>query len=211
MPDSLSARVRAACLAVAAVFLVNGIIMATWVSRIPAIKHHLGLTEGQLGLALLGIAVGALLSFPMAGPLIARFGSHSVTVLAGLALCATLPLIPSASSLGTLTAVLAVLGACNGTMDVAMNANGVEVEQRYHRPVMSSFHGMFSLGGCSARAWGAGWRDERCRQPCTLAASPASSRCCCCGLPHTCCVQRHAGNTAAPFSPGRHARSWAWA
>ncbi|MBB6097977.1 MFS family permease [Deinobacterium chartae] len=151
----LSPHVRAARTAVSTVFLVNGAALATWVSRIPAIKRDLGLSDGVLGLALLSMAAGALFAFSVTGYLIARYGSRRVTVAAGLLFCAALPLLAVAPSLALLVLTLALFGALNGAMDVAMNAHGVEVEARYGRPILSSFHGMFSLGGLIGAGIGA--------------------------------------------------------
>ncbi|MGY2895097.1 MFS transporter [Deinococcus sp. UYEF24] len=138
---------NAARLAVSLVFLVNGAVLATWVSRIPVIKGALGLSDGQLGLALLGMAVGALIAFPVTGFLTARFGSRNVTLSAGALYCLTLPLLALAPSLPLLTLTLLAFGAFNGSMDVAMNAHGVEVEERSGQRILSSLHGMWSLGG----------------------------------------------------------------
>lgn len=134
---------------------MNGAILATWVSRIPAVKRDLGLSDGQLGLALLGMAVGALIAFPLTGVLTSRFGSRSVTLGAGALYCVTLPLLALAPSLPALTLTLLAFGAFNGSMDVAMNAHDVEVEERYGRSILSSFHGMFSLGGLVGAGLGA--------------------------------------------------------
>ncbi len=147
-------RVRPAQLAVRAVFFANGATLATWVSRIPAIKGELKLTDGQFGLALLGMAAGALIAFPLAGLFIARFGSRLVTLAVGLAFCAALLTLAFAPSLIGLALLLAVFGACNGAMDVAMNAQGVDAERQSGRPLMSSFHGMWSLGGLGGAALG---------------------------------------------------------
>jgi len=150
-PDS---HTHAARLAVRAVFFANGATLASWVSRIPAIKGGLKLTDGQFGLALFGMAVGALIAFPLAGMFIARFGSRRVTLVVGLAFCAALSMLPFAPSLIGLALLLAVFGACNGAMDVAMNAQGVDVERQSGRSLMSSFHAMWSLGGLGGAALG---------------------------------------------------------
>jgi len=134
-------------LAISLVFLVNGAVLATWVSRIPVIKNALGLSNAQLGLALLGMAVGALIAFPITGILTSRFGSRNVTLAVGALYCATLPLLAFAPSLPVLTLTLLAFGAFNGSMDVAMNAHGVEVEEHSGRRILSSLHGMWSLGG----------------------------------------------------------------
>lgn len=138
---------RAARRAVMAVFFINGIALGNWFPRIPAVQRELGLSDGLLGLALLGTAAGALVAMPTTGWLIARRGSRAVTTAAALALCAALPLPARAPDLAWLIAALALLGAANGVLDVAMNAQAVAVERRYGRPIMTTFHGLWSLGG----------------------------------------------------------------
>ena len=138
---------RRARWAVAAIFFVNGAIIGSWAAHIPLVKERLEIGHAALGLALLGMAVGALIAMPLAGAAIARLGSAAMTRASTLVFCLTLPLPILAPDLVTLTLALLLFGAGNGVMDVAMNAHGVAVERRLARPVMSSFHGMFSLGG----------------------------------------------------------------
>jgi len=138
---------RAARLAVAAVFFVCGAGFANWVARIPVVQQQLGLTNGALGVALLGTAVGALLAMPTTGWVVARVGSRPVTKLMALAYCMALPLPALAPNLPLLTSALVVFGAVYGALDVAMNAQAIAVERCYRRPIMSSFHGLYSVGG----------------------------------------------------------------
>ncbi|WP_438030666.1 MFS transporter [Sorangium sp. So ce233] len=152
-PSALStARARRA---VSIMFVANGIAFASWAARVPAVRERLGLRDGALGLALLGVACGAILAFRAAGPLIARFGSRRVTRVSAVLLCAALPLPALAPSFAALVAALLLLGMTNGLMDVAMNAQAVEVERRHGRPILASVHGMFSLGGLIGAALGA--------------------------------------------------------
>jgi MFS family permease len=145
--DPNPGRPRPARVAVAVTFFVNGFILATWASRIPAIKSNLGLSQAQLGLSLLAGAVGALLAMNVAGYLAARFGTRPIMTISGLCLCATLPLLALSPSIFLLVISLFLLGAANGSMDVSMNAQGVSVERRYGRPILTSFHGLYSSGG----------------------------------------------------------------
>ncbi|MDF5728349.1 MAG: MFS transporter [Rhizonema sp. PD38] len=145
---------KSARLAVAAVFFVGGAGLANWVARIPEIQQKLGLSNGDLGIALLGTAVGAVLAMPIAGWLVARFGCRPVTKSAALGFCIVLPLPTLAPNLPLLTISLIVLGALFGGLDVSMNTQAVAVEQRYHRPIMSSFHGLYSAGGMVGAASG---------------------------------------------------------
>lgn len=141
--------------AVGVMFCVNGILYASWVSRIPAARDALAIGEKKLGLVLLGAAVGALLAFRVAGRLIARFSSRTVTWVAASVLCFALPLLGFMTSVVGLTMTLLLVGAASGLMDVGMNAHGVEVEKRLGRPIFSSLHGIFSLGGLLGAALGA--------------------------------------------------------
>ena len=138
---------RMARLAVSTIFFVNGTVFASWVPHIPFVQTRLDLSEGVLGLALLAIAAGAVTSLTLSGWLVGRFGSRRVTSVATLFFCAVLPLPILAPDLPLLIPALILLGMANGAMDVAMNAQGVAVENRYPWPIMSSFHGLFSLGG----------------------------------------------------------------
>ena len=144
---SLTDEPRAARRAVMAVFLLNGLALGSWFPRIPDVQRRLELGDGALGGALLGTAVGALLAMPATGLLVARWGSRRVTTASAVALCAALPLPALAPTLPLLVPALVLLGAANGVLDVAMNTQAVAVERRYRRPIMTTFHGVFSAGG----------------------------------------------------------------
>ncbi|MFW8628271.1 MFS transporter [Deinococcus sp. ME38] len=145
---------EAARRALSVIFLINGALFATWAVNIPGIRDALDLSEAQIGAALLAIGLGSLCSMTITGGWTARYGSHRVTWVAAV-LC-MLTLLPPflAPGLPLLIAALTVLGAANGSMDVAMNAQGVTVEQRLGRPVMSRLHAYFSLGGVVGAALG---------------------------------------------------------
>lgn len=138
---------RAARLAVATIFFTNGVVLANWIARIPDVKQQLALSEGSLGLALLCAGAGALVSQPTAGWLISRVGSQLMTTLMALTFCVVFVFPGLAWSLPLLMLALFVMGGCNGALDVAMNSQAAIVEQRYRRPIMSSFHGLWSVGG----------------------------------------------------------------
>jgi MFS family permease len=124
------------------------------VIRIPAVQARLLLTPGQLGLALLGTAAGALVAMNLSGYLSARFGSRSVVTVAALCLCVLFPLLALAPTLPVLGVTLVLFGAGNGSMDVAMKTQGVAVERRYGRPILTSFHACYSLGGLAGSLLG---------------------------------------------------------
>jgi MFS family permease len=126
---------------------VNGLVFANWVARVPAVKDAVGAGTGALGVALLGIAGGSLVSMPLAGRLCDRIGSDRAVVLSGIATGVAL-LGPSvAGDPITLGLTLALYGAAFGMLDVAMNVQAVAVVRRLDRPVMPWFHAAFSLGG----------------------------------------------------------------
>jgi fucose permease len=134
-------------LAVGTVFFLNGLVLASWVPYIPVVKTAHGLRESALGGVLLAMAVGAVTVLPLAAWLVGRLGSRRVILLAAGALALALPLPLLAPSALLVAAALWLFGAANATLDVAMNAQGVAVEAALGRPVLSSFHGLFSLGG----------------------------------------------------------------
>jgi MFS family permease len=132
---------------VAAIFAVHGAAQGTFASRIPAIAENLHLSAGWLGLALFMPAAGSLSAMPFAGRLIHRIGGRRSTQLLLAAWCLALILPALAPDLLALCACLAVFGACAGTADIAMNAQGSALEQRMGKSIMSSLHGSWSIGG----------------------------------------------------------------
>jgi len=149
-------KIRRAWWGTAAVFLVHGLVVSTWVSRIPAIQSGLHLGNGVLGLALLATALGAVSTIPVAGWAVTRYGSKKVTTAASIAFCLSLSLPALAVNAFSLGCALFVFGGLAAAMDVSMNAQGVEVEKALRNPTMSRFHGMFSLGGMIGAAAGGG-------------------------------------------------------
>ncbi|WP_282088963.1 MFS transporter [Streptomyces tendae] len=146
--------VKHARYAVAAVFAVHGSVTGSFATRVPWIQDHAGVSAGQLGLALAFPALGASLAMPLAGSVSHRFGAR--TALRGLLALWTLALVlPSlAPNLLTLCLALFVYGATAGMSDVAMNALGVEIENRLDKSIMSGLHGMWSAGALIGSAAG---------------------------------------------------------
>lgn len=141
--------------AISILFLIHGLIEATWVSRIPEIQARLYADTGALGIALLGSALGAIISMPLTGWLLARGNSRLVTTAAVLAHCAALPLLSLAPSIPLLLGALAIYGAMGGAADICINAEGSALDQESARPMMSSFHALFSTGGMVGAGIGA--------------------------------------------------------
>ncbi|MCX4587992.1 MFS transporter [Streptomyces sp. NBC_01481] len=147
-------RLRRARYAIAAVFCVHGAVTGSFATRIPWIQDHASVGAGQLGLALAFPALGASVAMPLAGRVSHRFGARNA--LRGLIVLWTLSLtLPSfAPNVLALCAALFVFGAAAGMSDVAMNALGVETENRLDRSIMSGLHGMWSVGALIGSAGG---------------------------------------------------------
>ncbi len=141
-------------LSISVIFLVHGLVVATWLSRIPAIQAKLSLSPAKLGTVLLASTAGALLAMPLTGWLIHHTGSRLMTIIGTVLFCASLPLMALAPSTLWLAGALFVYGATAGCMDVSMNAQAVTLEHAWGRPIMSSFHGLFSLGAMAGAALG---------------------------------------------------------
>lgn len=143
-------------LAVSSAFALNGAMMGTWASRIPAVMERHGMDKSQLGLMLLVMGMGAVLSFPIAGRKADRMGPAGLTRCLGIACPLALMLVGFAPSPAGLAVTLFLFGMCFGGMDVAMNAWGSAVEKQARHSLMASFHAKWSLGAGVAAAFGAG-------------------------------------------------------
>ncbi|WP_329542758.1 MFS transporter [Streptomyces sp. NBC_01220] len=128
-------------------FALDGFLFAGWVVRIPAIKQQTGASASTLGLALLGVSAGAVITMMLTGRLCRRYGSHPVAVVCGVLLPLSIALPAQTHSALSLGLVLLVFGAAYGGMNVAMNSAAVDLVAALRRPVMPSFHAAFSLGG----------------------------------------------------------------
>ena len=141
-----------------AAFVATGFAFASWASEIPQVRDHLGLSSAELGLVLLSIAAGSVVSLPLAGPLVARIGSRRtvqiMSAVDGVAL-----LVVGLGYLGGVIPVvvgLFVFGFGQGAWDVAMNVQGAIVERRLGRAIMPRFHAGFSVGTVAGALGGAG-------------------------------------------------------
>ncbi|MDX2605442.1 MFS transporter [Streptomyces caniscabiei] len=134
-------------IAITAFFALDGFVFAGWVVRIPAIKEQTGASPGALGLALLGVSAGAVVTMMLTGRLCRRFGSHPVTVACAVLLSLSVALPPLTHSALALGAVLLVFGAAFGGINVAFNSAAVDLVAALGRPIMPGFHAAFSLGG----------------------------------------------------------------
>lgn len=129
------------------IFLVVGVVMAGFAPLVPLAKARLGLDEGTLGMLLLCLGLGSILAMPITGALIAKWGCRPVIAAASVIMIGAFPFLAIADSWLAMAITIAVFGASLGTVDVAMNIQAVMVERDSGKPMMSGFHGLFSLGG----------------------------------------------------------------
>ena len=143
-------------IATLALFFVAGAALGVWAAHIPLLKADLALDDSTLGLVMLAMGVGAVVSMPVAGALIHRFGAVSMCVVFGLIQAAALALPPHAPAPLALGASAFLIGVALGGIDIAMNAHAAAVERAWGRPIMSSIHAFFSIGGLFGAAGSAG-------------------------------------------------------
>jgi MFS family permease len=147
-------------LAVAAWFFLQGLIFASWASRIPTIQQRMGVSDAQLGLLLLAIPLGQLPSLPFSGWLIHRYGSRRTGIAGAMLYSTALVGLGWAPSSWVLIPCLVLFGLASNLMNISINTQAVGVEALYDKPIMASFHGMWSLAGFTGAAIGTamiGW------------------------------------------------------
>ena len=130
-----------------AAFFVLGVGVSAWATLVPYAKARLVLDEADLGLLLLCVGVGSLVAMPFAGTLTGRFGCRKVLLASLPVFVGVLPLLASVESTAIMALCLLLFGASMGLMDVALNIQSVFVEQAAGKPLMSGFHGLYSVGG----------------------------------------------------------------
>lgn len=129
------------------IFLVCGLGIASWAPMVPLAKDRLSLNEANLGMLLLFLGAGAILMMPISGLLIRKIGSRKVIAASVVLSAFILPWLLVISNVYLMGLVLFAFGCGIGTIDVAMNTHGVQVQNLYEKPIMSSLHGLFSVGG----------------------------------------------------------------
>jgi len=139
--------------AVRFIFLLCGIGISSWAPMVPFAKAGLNLDEAELGLVLLAFAIGALVTMPLTGWLIQRFGSRRLIVIGGCCLIVILPLLTMAPTAEYLSLFLLLFGSASGVLNVAVNSQAVALEVKTGLPLMSGFHCLFSLGGLFGAAF----------------------------------------------------------
>lgn len=145
-PTDNKQRIR---LAVSLFYFGQGLAFASWASRIPIIKADLGLSEAQLGTCLLALPLGQMITMPISGKLVSKYGSHRIMPIAALIYLFVLCAISFASNAWQLGAVLLLFGINGNICNIAVNTQGVLAERLYQRSIMTSFHGAWSIAGFS--------------------------------------------------------------
>jgi predicted MFS family arabinose efflux permease len=146
---------RARRLAVTAVFFLVGSVAGTWAARIPAVKAHLHLSAGVLGLALLGPAVGAVVAMAVVSAVLVKVKPRRLVRAMFVPFGILLYVLSVVGSPWQLFAALVGLGAATGTIDVAMNMEAAALQDHVGRRIMSRFHAAYSLGGLAGAGGGA--------------------------------------------------------
>jgi len=151
----LPARIRpGARAAVSALFLANGLVAGFWSVFVPAVQGNLGIEESLMGILILVGASAGFVGLMLSGLLVARLGSRPVAVAAGLLMAPALLIMAQMESFAPAVAAFVLMFVSISVMDVAMNANGADVEHALGKAVMSSFHGFWSMGGMLGAATG---------------------------------------------------------
>jgi len=141
-------------IAVSSFFFLAGICFASWASRIPNIQAKLHLNSAALGGVLLCLPIGLITSLPVAGYLVAKYGSRIIVMLSAILYACTLPLLGFAATVTQLMICLFLFGFGGNMMNISINTQAVATEGLYHRPIMASFHGVWSMAGFSGAAIG---------------------------------------------------------
>jgi MFS family permease len=145
-PVSVASDLRRARAAATIAFFVTGGVFATWAARLPTIQERLHLSPGGLSIALVGMEAGALVGLVAGGRIVAALGSPPSLRLGFAVYPPALVAVALAPDLGWLMAAVVVMGAANSVIDVAINVQGVELERRYARPLLSGLHSAHSFG-----------------------------------------------------------------
>lgn len=145
---------RAARRALTVVFAADGMVFATWSSRLPQVQSDVHASNGALGVALLGTAIGALVAMPATGWVCRHIRPGTVALVALGALGGSMVLPGLARTPGVLLAMLLAFGAAYGSVDVSMNSAGVDLGEQLDRPILPAFHAAYSVGGLFGAATG---------------------------------------------------------
>lgn len=137
-------------LAASLYFLTDGMVFGTWAALIPSFKTRFGLSEAQLSIVLLAIAAGAIISMPVTGRTVSRHGSRANLRFFAPAFCVSLGLLVLSPHFSLFLAAAFLFGAVKGAFNVSVNSQAIAIENAVRKPIISSFHALWSLGGMAA-------------------------------------------------------------
>lgn len=126
-------------------FFLSGLVAATWSSRIPDVQQHLRLNDAQWGRVLFAIYAGLICGLPISSWMVARFGSRAIMVAGGIIYSLMLCTLGVASNSWQLVIALFLFGFTRNLFNISVNTSSVEVQQMYNKPIISTFHGLWSL------------------------------------------------------------------
>jgi MFS family permease len=138
---------RTVRIAVSFFYFAQGVCFATWASRIPDLKTTLQLTDGQLGSILLALPLGQLLMMPVSGKLTTAFGTKKMLIIGAPLYALAMANLSLATAGWQLALFLLLFGVAGNICNNALNTQGVIAETFFEKPIMSSFHGVWSVGG----------------------------------------------------------------
>ena len=141
-------------IAVGAIFFLAGLCFASWASRIPTIQNNLSLSETSLGMVLLALPVGLMISLPFSGWIITKLGSRLIATISSIIYGSLLVALGLSQNVYQLVVSLFLFGFAGNMLNISVNTQAVGVEALYKRPIMASFHGIWSLAGFSGAAIG---------------------------------------------------------
>lgn len=133
-------------LAVSLFYFGQGLVFASWASRIPDIKAMLHLSDAALGSILLALPIGQMITMPLSGRLVAIYGSKKILTLSTPLYALCLTNLALATQGWHLAFFLLLFGIVGNLCNIALNTQAVSAETHYGKPIMSSFHGSWSLG-----------------------------------------------------------------
>lgn len=146
-PSVVQSSINRIRLAVSLFYFGQGIAFASWASRIPDIKHSLNLSDGGLGTILLALPLGQLLTMPISGRLVTRYGSKKILTITAPLYVLALGNLGLATAPWHLAVFLFLFGVVGNMCNIAVNTQGSEAEKLFGRPIMTSFHGAWSIAG----------------------------------------------------------------
>lgn len=130
-----------------AIFFISGFSAASWAPLVPILRERLFIEEDLLGMLLLCVGIGSLLTMPIAGTLASKFGCRKVLTVASIFISAMLLLLCKVSNFWLTVPIVLLFGGIMGCIDVVMNIQSVVVEKAVKHQIMSGMHAMYSVGG----------------------------------------------------------------